>query len=76
MRYRVMPFIGKIKGNQSAADVSNQLEGLINEGAKEGWQFEQVNNVNIQVQPGCLAGLFGAKEDYVRFDMVVFKKDA
>ena len=76
MRYRVMPFIGKIKSNQSAADVSNQLEALINEGAKEGWQFEQVNNVNIQVQPGCLAGLFGAKEDYVRFDMVVFKKDA
>ena len=37
MRYRVMPFIGKIKSNQSAADVSNQLEALINEGAKEGW---------------------------------------
>lgn len=35
MRYRVMPFIGKIKSSQSAVDVSNQLEALINEGAKE-----------------------------------------
>lgn len=75
MRYRVMPFIGKIKSNQTAADVSNQLESLINEGAREGWQFEQVNNVNIEVQPGCLAGLLGKKADYVRFDMVVFKRE-
>jgi len=75
MLYRVMPFIGKIKNNQSAVEVSNQLEALINEGAKEGWKFEQVNNVNIEVKPGCLAGLFGAKEEYVRFDMVIFKKE-
>lgn len=75
MRYRVMPFIGKIKSSQSAVDVSNQLDALINEGAKEGWVFEQVNNVNIEVQPGCLSGLFGAKTDYVRFDMVVFRKE-
>lgn len=76
MRYRVIPFIGKIKNSQSAVDVSNQLETLINEGAKEGWVFEQVNNVNIEVQPGCLSGLLGAKADYVRFDMVVFRKEA
>ncbi len=75
MRYRVMPFIGKIKSNQSAVEVSNQLEALINEGAREGWKFEQVNNVNIEVQAGCLGGLFGAKSEYVRYDMVVFSRE-
>jgi hypothetical protein len=75
-KYRVIPFIGKIKGNQNAVDVSNQLEAIIDEGVKEGWEFDQLNNVNIEVQPGCLAGLFGAKVDYTRFDMVVFKKKA
>ena len=75
MRYKVMPFIGKITSKQSAVDVSDQLEELINEGAKAGWQFEQVNNVNIEIHPGCLAAFFGAKASYVRFDMVVFKKD-
>mgnify|MGYP005815326331 CR=1 FL=1 len=75
-KYRVMPFIGKIKSKGSAVEVSNQLEMLINEGAREGWEFDQLNNVNIQVAPGCLAGLFGAKETYMRFDMVVFKKAA
>ena len=75
MRYRVMPFIGKIKSNQSAVDVSNQLEALVNEGTKEGSQFDQLSNVNIQVKPGCIAGLFGASESYVRFDMVVSKRE-
>ena len=31
-KYRVIPFIGKIKGNQNAVDVSNQLEAIIDEG--------------------------------------------
>lgn len=75
MKYRVMPFIGKIRNNQTAADVSNQLEQLINQGAQEGWEFVQVNNVNIEVQPGCLAGLFGAKTQYVRYDMAIFRKE-
>jgi len=74
MKYRVLPFIGKIKGSQSAKDVSDQLEVLLNQGAKEGWEFVQINNVNIEVQPGCLAGIFGAKADYVRFDMAVFRQ--
>ncbi len=74
MNYRVMPFIGKIKGRQTAVDVSDQFETLLNEGAKDGWEFVQMSNVNIQVQPGCLKGLFGATADYVRFDMAVFRK--
>jgi predicted metalloprotease len=72
--YRVIPFRGKIKGKQSAGDVSNQLEEIINERAKEGWEFDQLSSVNIEVQPGCLAGIFGAKVAYNRFDMVIFKK--
>lgn len=75
MKYRVIPFIGKIKNSQSAKEVSDQLESLLNQGAQEGWEFVQINNVNIEVQPGCLAGLFGAKADYVRFDMAVFRKE-
>lgn len=75
MRYRVLPFIGKIKSGQNAIEVSSQLEAMINDGAKEGWQFEQLSSVNIEVQPGCLAGIFGAKADYVRFDMAVFRKE-
>jgi hypothetical protein len=75
MRYRVLPFIGKIKNSQSATDVSDQLEALINQGIKEGWQFEKLNNVNIEIRPGCLRAFFGAKPSYVRYDMAIFKKE-
>lgn len=72
--YRVLPFIGKIKGKQTADNVSDQLEELINKGDAEGWEFSQLGNVNIEVQPGCLAALFGAKASYIRYDMAIFKK--
>jgi hypothetical protein len=73
MSYRVIPFIGKIKDKQSAVEVSKQLESLINEGERGGWIFQEISSVNIEVQPGCLAGFFGARVSYERFDMVVFK---
>ena len=73
--YKVVPFIGKIKSSQSAAEVSGQLETLINGHAAQGWTLDQIQSVNIEVKPGCLAGLFGAKEVYVKFDQVVFRKD-
>lgn len=73
-QYKVVPFIGRIKGGQSAADVASQLEGIINQHAGQGWEFYQLNDVNIEVQPGCIAGLLGAKVSYVQFDQVVFRK--
>ena len=75
VKYKVVPFIGKIKSNQSAAEVSGQLETLINSHAAQGWILDQIQAVNIEVKPGCLAGFLGAKEVYVKFDQVVFRKN-
>ena len=74
-KYKVVPFIGKIKSSQSAGEVSSQLESVINQYAGQGWTLDQIQSVNIEVKPGCLAGLFGAKESYVKFDQIVFKQD-
>lgn len=74
-QYHVVPFIGRIKSNQSANDVSAQLEDLINQYASKGWEFYQLNDVNIEVQPGCLGRLFGAKASYIQFDQVIFRSE-
>ena len=74
-KYKVVPFIGKIKSRQTASEVSRQLESVINDHASAGWTLDQIQSVNIEVKPGCLAGLFGAKESYVKFDQVVFRQD-
>jgi hypothetical protein len=74
-QYRVIPFIGAINSGQTASDVSQQLEAEINRHAAQGWEFWTLNDVNIQVNPGCLAGLLGAKASYMAFDQLVFRRE-
>ena len=73
--YKVVPFIGRSRGNLSASEVAQQLEITINQHSASGWEFVQLSDVNIEVQPGCLAGLLGAKISYARFDQLVFRSD-
>lgn len=74
--YKVVPFMGQIKSGASAKEVSAQLENIINSHASQGWDFCSVDSVNITIRPGCLAGLLGGKTSYVRYDQVIFKRDA
>ena len=74
VQYNVVPFIGKIKSSGNAQEVATQLQAAINQNATEGWEFHSFNDVNIEVAPGCLAGLFGAKAAYIQFDQFVFKR--
>ena len=75
-QYQVVPFIGKIKGSGTATDVASQLQAAIGQYTSQGWEFWQLSDVNIEVQPGCLAGLLGQKASYVRFDQLIFRKEA
>lgn len=76
-RYLVVPFMGKLKRGvfdlESANKVSEQLQDLINRYTVYGWDFYRVDKVNILVQPGCLASLFGVKASFLTFDQVIFR---
>lgn len=72
--YRVVPFIGKIKGSKSADEVASQLQQSISSNATGGWEFWQLGDVNIEVSPGCLAGLFGAKVTYMTYNQLIFRR--
>jgi hypothetical protein len=72
--YKVVPFIGQSRGSLSASDVAQQLESAIAQQSSAGWEFWQLSDVNVEVQPGCIAGLFGASVHYVRFDQLIFRK--
>lgn len=73
-QYKVVPFIGKLKASGNPQEVATQLQAAINQNATDGWEFHSFNDVSIEVQPGCLAGLFGAKTAYIQFDQLVFKR--
>ena len=75
----MVPFIGRLKSGlfgsvEDAAEVSKQLEAVINQHASQGWEFVAVNDVNIEIKPGCLAGLFGGKTAYMPLDQVILKR--
>lgn len=72
--YRVVPFMGKIKSGQAADDVSRQLQEVIAKNSSGGWEFYQLADVDIEVQPGCLSALFGAKVAYSTYNQVIFRK--
>ena len=72
--YKVVAFMGSIKGKGSADNVANQLTTLINSEAANGWELFQMGDVNIEVSPGCIAGLLGQKVTYIRYDQLVFRK--
>ena len=71
---KVIPFMGHIRTNQGASDVSSQLESLINQHAVDGWKFYELDEVNVAVTPGCLAGLFGRPTKYTEYDQVIFRR--
>jgi hypothetical protein len=45
---------------------------LINKETKGGWEFHSMENVVVKKKHGCLLALFGLKESYESFNMLVF----
>ena len=73
-QYLVVPFQGQIKTGGNVGQVSAQLQSVINQHAIQGWEFHTLNDVNIEVTPGCLSALFGAKNAYVSYDQIIFRQ--
>ena len=77
-RYRILPFVGRIQtglfSSANAQMVSEQLQDVIDEQTRQGWDFYSLEKVNIEVQPGCIGGLLGQSASYITSDQVVFRQ--
>jgi len=73
--YKVVGFGGHAKASR-VGDISGQLEAAINAEATDGWEFYQLQAVNVQVAPGCLSSLFGAEASYIQVDQLIFRRPA
>jgi hypothetical protein len=58
------------KGNEAAA----YLEQVVNQYAAQGWEFYRVDPIGVEVRPGCLAGLLGAKTSEYVYYVITFRK--
>ena len=53
----------------------SSFANLINNESNGGWKFYSMENIAVTQQPGCLAGLFGAKSTTAYFNMLIFVKE-
>lgn len=47
---------------------------LINQHCVDGWDFFALEDIVVTSRPGCLAGLWGAKETTTLYNMLIFKR--
>ena len=64
-----------IESGGSSENAVSSFAGKINSESKDGWDFFSLESIKISEKPGCLAGMFGAKETTTTFNMLIFCKE-
>jgi len=50
------------------------LEGIVNEHARQGWEFYRVDSIGVRVRPGCLGVFLGQQPTHREYYVVTFRK--
>jgi hypothetical protein len=71
-----VPPIIKIKSKEHhGGEAAAYLEEIVNQYAQKGWEFYRVDTLGVHTTPGCLASLFGRKEELIEYYVVTFRKE-
>ena len=54
--------------------LARYVENVVNEQAKEGWEFYRADEMALSVSPGCLGSLLGAKETTMQYNVLTFRQ--
>ena len=58
---QIPPMLSVMGKKHKGSEAAEYLETTVNKMAKGGWEFYRVDSFGVQIQPGCLASLSGAK---------------
>lgn len=72
--YLMAYFEAEFIGSGSVGAVADQFTQFVSNYAAKGFEFFRCDEVPFRVTPGCLSGLFGAKETYGHCTIVTFRK--
>jgi uncharacterized membrane protein YgcG len=64
--------LGRAPDPSTAA--AEYLESIVNQHAKEGWEFISIDTIGVRTEPGCLAGILGAKSVDANYYVVTFRR--
>ena len=61
-------------GSSSTAGIANDLTATVIKYEAEGYEFQKIETVHVDVSPGCLGMLMGKGKEYHPYDYLVFSK--
>lgn len=62
--------VAQTKGNEAA----DYLQGVVNRYSDNGWEFYRVDQIGVQVAPGCLTVLLGQRAETVHYYVITFRR--
>jgi hypothetical protein len=62
------------KGSGGFNQAVGTIENILNRYAGGGYELAQVAQISVAEQPGCLAGILGAKTVSTTYNALIFKK--
>jgi hypothetical protein len=75
--YKTVQFTAQLKGgvlSTKGESIDSQLLSVINQHIGKGWEYYSMEVVHIYVKAGCLASIFGRKDEVLFQDVLVFRK--
>jgi hypothetical protein len=61
-------------GSEGFNQAVTTIESALNKYAAQGYKLAQVAQISVAEQPGCLAGIFGAKTLSTTYNALIFEK--
>ncbi len=71
---QIPPQVAIGEGSSSRGVAAKYLESVVNEYSELGWEFQRVDAIGVQVNPGCLGGLFGAQTQQFNYYVITFRQ--
>lgn len=60
-------------GVEGGSEASDYLQIVVDRMTAKGWDFFRVDTVGVEIPPGCLFALFGAKPEYKQYFVVTYR---
>ena len=61
-------------GSSSTTGIANDLTATVMKYEAEGYEFQKIETVHVDVSPGCIGMLMGKGKEYHPYDYLVFSK--
>jgi hypothetical protein len=77
-QYKMMqvPPVIKIKAKEyQGGEAAAYMEEIVNQEAQTGWEFYRVDTLGVYTQAGCIAALFGGKDELFEYYVITFRKE-